>query len=336
MKWIQIYIIVFFASLGLVFSVGFHTASEVLPGTFSTGNFSFQNNVGIGTSNPTSQLHIFRDSSGGASAHVAYDDLIIEGNLSTGITIETSSYNAAAGIAFADVEESIAGGYFYNHNFDSLLFWANASEKMTILGNGNTGIGTSNPLATLQVNGSDTSEGVLYVTQDGARQIKINDTRESSAWVMGQGVGALGQLGFIEQPGTNIRLVIQNITGNVGIGTTDPSQKLDVVGNIEATAFFYSSDRNLKNNITPLTSQLDKVTQLQGVSFNWKENGREDIGVIAQDIEKIYPELVATDSKGIKSVQYGNLVAPLIEAIKEQQIQIDLLKEEVRLLKENG
>jgi hypothetical protein len=102
-----------------------------------------------------------------------------------------------------------------------------------------------------------------------------------------------------------------------------------VTGNVTSGAFFYSSDRNLKTNIAPLSDSLSKVLQLQGVSFNWKADGTHGIGVIAQDVEKVYPELVTTGTDGYKKVEYGNLVAPLIEAIKAQQKEIDQLKAEI-------
>jgi uncharacterized membrane protein len=94
---------------------------------------------------------------------------------------------------------------------------------------------------------------------------------------------------------------------------------------VKATSFVYYSDEKLKDNIKPLQSSLEKVRQLNGYTFNWKSNGRADIGVIAQEIEKVYPDLVQTDPEGIKSVEYGNLVAPLIEAIKELANNLDAL-----------
>ena len=80
-----------------------------------------------------------------------------------------------------------------------------------------------------------------------------------------------------------------------------------------------SSDKRLKKNIEPLTGVLDKIRQIKGVSFDWKDgrNGsRKDVGVIAQDVEKVFPSLVHEDSKGFKTVDYGSLVSPLIEAVK--------------------
>jgi len=127
-------------------------------------------------------------------------------------------------------------------------------------------------------------------------------------------------------------LIVEN--GNVGIGTTNPGERLEVNGNVKASAFWYSSDINLKQNIQNIPNALQKIQQLNGVYFQWKESGKDGVGVIAQDIEKVFPELVATDpNTGLKSVSYGNLVAPLIEAIKEQQKQIDELKAEIEVLK---
>jgi len=116
-------------------------------------------------------------------------------------------------------------------------------------------------------------------------------------------------------------------TGNVGIGTTGPSEKLEVNGNVKAVAFLYSSDYRLKTNIQPLNGQLEKILKLQGVSFNWKENGRNDTGFIAQEIEKVFPEVVYTNQEtGLKSVDYAKLTVFLVEAIKEQQQEIENLK----------
>lgn len=104
-------------------------------------------------------------------------------------------------------------------------------------------------------------------------------------------------------------------------------------GSITAT-----SDIRLKTNIKPLPENtLDKVQQLRGVYFNWKTeadmgNARQ-IGVIAQEVEKIFPELVITSPDGYKAVGYDRLGPILIEAIKEQQVEIDSLKSQVTDLK---
>jgi hypothetical protein len=81
---------------------------------------------------------------------------------------------------------------------------------------------------------------------------------------------------------------------------------------------------------------LDKVKQLRGVTFNWKDKTKDStqqIGFIAQEVEKIFPQLVKTDKDGMKSVAYSNITAVLVEAVKEQQQQIDELKREIDELK---
>jgi len=120
-----------------------------------------------------------------------------------------------------------------------------------------------------------------------------------------------------------------------------------------STGSFSSSDKNLKNKITPLSGALKKVLQLNGVSFEWKSDSEistqkgnseksikhfnfpkgTQIGVIAQDVEQVLPEIVLTDSEGLKSVDYVKIVPVLIEAIKEQQKMIDKLTEEIEILK---
>jgi len=118
----------------------------------------------------------------------------------------------------------------------------------------------------------------------------------------------------------------------LGIGITNPSEKLHVVGNILATGnITANSDISLKDNITPIPNALDKVLQIRGVTYNRNdiEDNPKHVGVIAQEVEKVLPEVVSEGEDGIKSVAYGNMVSLLIEAIKEQQEQIDMLKEKL-------
>jgi len=97
-----------------------------------------------------------------------------------------------------------------------------------------------------------------------------------------------------------------------------------------------SSDRRLKGHIRRIDDSLKSIQCITGVRFRWKENGRPDMGVIAQDVEKAFPELVATDKMtGLKAVNYAGLIAPLIEAVKAQQRQIERLEEDLALLKKD-
>ena len=87
-----------------------------------------------------------------------------------------------------------------------------------------------------------------------------------------------------------------------------------------------NSDERLKENVETITDALDKVLDLRGVFFNRIGDPERQIGVIAQEVEKVIPEVVLEASDGVKSVAYQNIVALLIEAIKDQQLQIDELK----------
>jgi hypothetical protein len=106
-------------------------------------------------------------------------------------------------------------------------------------------------------------------------------------------------------------------SGRVGIGTTPAAEKLEVNGNILATAYLHSSDRRLKTDIHTM-SGLDIIRQLRGVHFKWRTDMKDDMGFIAQEVEEVLPELVHTNPKtGIKSVKYDALTSPLVEAVKE-------------------
>jgi hypothetical protein len=97
-------------------------------------------------------------------------------------------------------------------------------------------------------------------------------------------------------------------------------------GTLNATIFNTLSDINSKENIETIANSLEKVLRMRGVSFVWKDNKNKSIGIIAQEIEKVVPEIVNTDSGGVKSVNYDSIIGLLIEAIKEQQCQINELK----------
>ena len=97
-------------------------------------------------------------------------------------------------------------------------------------------------------------------------------------------------------------------------------------GTLTSTIVTASSDERLKENVRPIADALSKVLQLSGVLFNRIGQTDDEIGYIAQQVEKIIPQVIHTDADGMKSLAYGNLVALLGEAIKEQQQQIEELK----------
>lgn len=85
------------------------------------------------------------------------------------------------------------------------------------------------------------------------------------------------------------------------------------------------SDESLKTKVVPLKSATQQLLKIQGVTFEWKNGGRKDIGVVAQDVAKVYPQLTRTQD-GLMQVDYNKLVAPLIESIRELNQRIDVLE----------
>ena len=122
--------------------------------------------------------------------------------------------------------------------------------------------------------------------------------------------------------------------GNVGIGTASPSTKLEVSGDVTAVSYLYSSDRRLKTDIAPLPAQLDKIAALEPVSYVLKSDPerRARLGLIAQDVEAVYPEIVQGQGDAMKAVDYAALVSPLIAAVKELKAANDNLAARIEIL----
>lgn len=160
--------------------------------------------------------------------------------------------------------------------------------------------------------------------------------------------------GLASGAGTNGN--IQLLNGNVGIGCTAPAYKLHVIGDIASSGTVRStnvvvvgaitacSDFRYKKNISPIKNSLNNLMQLQGVNYYWKTSeytnmnftDRLQIGFVAQDVEKLFPEMVFTDDAGYKSIDYSRLTPVLVETIKEQQQQINELFKRVEKLEKNN
>ena len=114
----------------------------------------------------------------------------------------------------------------------------------------------------------------------------------------------------------------------VGSGVTITTNGINVVGVITATDFNSASDLSLKTNIQSISNPIDKILQINGVTFNWRESNKPSVGIIAQEIEKVFPELV--NGENPKTVNYNGLIGLLIEAVKEQQTEINNLKDKLK------
>lgn len=159
-------------------------------------------------------------------------------------------------------------------------------------------------------------------------------------------------LNIVNSTGNSILFMQDN--GMMGINNTAPGYHLHVNGRIKSNGVNETSDVRLKTDIEKLTTVLEKVLLLQGVSYRMRNDecvmsndinksshnlktqnskSRKEIGLIAQEVEKFFPELVDTDDKGYKSIEYSRVVALLIEAIKEQNREIQDSKLRVKNLK---
>jgi hypothetical protein len=317
----------------------------------TTGLIVRYGNVGIGTTTPGAKLSV-----SGTGNVIAWGTL--EQNLLTadqGGSIELGGTNAKAnpvsgGVPYIDFHYGTGSAQDFNFRIinqaNNRLDFASAGQGAFVSFNaGNVGIGTTAPSYKLDVVGAirlqpssapTGANGVIYYDSS------TNKFRcyQNGAWVdciASGGLGGSGTTNYVAKFTGSTTLGNSQIFDNgtsVGIGTTNPSTsyKLDVNGGVRATAFYYTSDLALKTNIKPLENSLAKILQLQGVSFNWKDSGEPSIGLIAQEVEKIFPELVS-GNEGSKTVDYGKLVPVLIEAIKEQQNEIEKLKLEIEALK---
>ncbi|WP_231839286.1 tail fiber domain-containing protein [Bdellovibrio bacteriovorus] len=315
-------------------------------------------NIGIGVTNPAQKL----DLSGGAiragTASSVSGSLLLVDNYSNGnitnIGTEYSSgapsigygvypagspgsflsSSSSAGLARAAINVGGTDGIrFYSSDVQTVTAASavTVSERMRIANNGNVGIGTNNPGYPLHVSGT----GYIH---DGSSYLELLSRADSALNVNNNHAT---KRGFTIHQTNNAANIAQFYYCPGGVC----SQKfyLDTNGNMWiAGNLTEASDARLKTDIQILPDSLNKVLGLNGYSYYWKnpENKEKQIGLIAQEVEKVFPEAVRTDKDGSKSVAYQKLVAPLINSIKElYQIVISENKKqdrEIASLKENN
>lgn len=237
------------------------------------------------------------------------------------------------GAGYADQTNGVATIYSAStaSSGGNVLKVGSASKPNTFIvkDNGTVGIGTNNPSAgPLVVAGGLVSMNPTY----GIDSSGVATTSANSGIVFSSNTNSSGWMYWISPDPTTGSLMFgtgntfiyshpsmtMTPTGAVGIGTTAPSEALEVVGNIRAANFVTTSDRRLKTDLMPLHQGLDIVNSLTGYRFNWISNGKPEYGVMAQEVEKVMPEAVVTNPQtGYKAVKYNALIAPVIEAIKE-------------------
>lgn len=191
-------------------------------------------------------------------------------------------------------------GQIQYNNSDLLLganIWFTVGSGTTI---GRTGINTSNPLRTFDVNGDINYTGNLYLNNSSFIQQTLGKT----------GVTISGNI---------INTGIVSFTSSVfGTSITASSITTDTM---TANTYTTPSDKTLKKNIKKIDNSLEKISKINGVSFEWKNNSDKCIGLIAQEVEEIFPEMIKVIN-GKKHINYDALIAVLIESVKELKSQM--------------
>lgn len=218
---------------------------------------------------------------------------------------------------------------------------------------GNVGIGNSTPNSTLTVgNAGGTIPGEITLNpttnayEGGQINFKRSLTGSTVDWSIDQYGTTAADARFRIFNTSELNGIVIKENGFVGMGTIDPSVRLQVNGDIIANSIAGSSDARFKTNVSAIANPLEKVLQLRGVNFDWNQSqfpqrtfsSKRSLGFIAQEVEKVLPEVVETEKSadGYKAVQYDKVVALLVEAIKEQQKQINRLQKQVKQLKKKS
>jgi hypothetical protein len=319
----------------------------------NANNYSFPYTVSASASNSTV---VQRNSSGYIFANYINTTA---NDVTSGVTkvmVETGNDNyirhgsAAAVRSFLNVADGATNVTNNNQLTNGAGYTTNVGDITGVTaGSGISGGGTS---GTVTINHSDTSSQ-SSVNNSGATVIQ-DVTLDTYGHVTGLGSHTLtlGNLGYTGA--TNANYITNNnqltngagyttntgdITGvtagtnlNGGGSSGGVTLNLDstiTLTTVNAGTVNTTSDKRAKDDITPITGALNKVQQLGGYSFTLKATDEKSSGVIAQEVQKVMPELVQEGAEGLLSVQYGNMVGLLIEAIKEQQAQIDELKQKL-------
>jgi len=212
--------------------------------------------------------------------------------------------------------------------------------------NDRLGVNSTAPANPLHVvgNGSATDQSpirVQNISTSGYAQILYEAQGVTNAWAAGVGGSAVGALAsdfFIYNASIGTVLTLTT-AGYVGINNTSPAYTLDVSGNVSGISIYASddivafSDAKVKGDVKVIENAIEKIKEIRGVTFirTDREDNQRHAGVIAQEVQKVLPEVVTTrPDDGTLAVAYGNLNALLIEAIKELTAKVEKLEQQLK------
>lgn len=213
--------------------------------------------------------------------------------------------------------------------------WVNTGGNLSYTG-GKVGVGIV-PLHPLHVRSATNAIPAVQIEGTGIFGTWMNLSNTSSGGVFwqfvstgsgnGEGAGNL-LIGRGTSGGTIAPAMIMTFSGNVGIGTTAPTQRLTVAGNVLANNVGVPSSIRFKDHVVPMSDALESLLKIEGVRFDWKpEYAKErgfvhDVGFVAEDVAKVFPEIVLKDADGnVIGMDYSRVTAVAVEAIKQLKIQ---------------
>ncbi len=270
-----------------------------------------------------------------ARANSSYDQANSAASFANGAFVTANSAASFANGAFARANSaaSFANGAFvransaYAHS-NSSIFSITANTNGALFANGTQGVAqTGNVLISLA------NTAVTSGTYGGTTQIPVYTVDGSGRLTYSSNVSITAGATLSDDTTTNATrypVYADSTTGSYLTAYTSSSKYTynPSTGTLSSTVMTATSDKNVKDNVQIVTDALNTVKQIDGVSFNWKDNGLKSYGVIAQDIEKVLPDVVQTNLEGIKSVNYQALTAFLIESIKQLSSEIEELKKQ--------
>ena len=317
--------------------------------------------LGIGTSNPSGALHIFAsDGLEGATPDTDGDNFIIESNADTGMSIISGEASGETGaLIFGHAADSFAAGLVYNPHGNQLSLQTQQASNTIRIATGNndesfifSGANLSGSQASTGSFGVLETHGNVNVTTTGRLGVGTDDPDFK--------LDVAGNAGFNEyirhngDNDTHIRFQANqvdisaggniysydgaafNLTGHLSASGNISGSQIEASGDIIA---FGSSDRNLKDNIQPIENPLEKMEKIGGYTFVWNNKQStyqgKDVGVVAQEIQEVLPEIVSGRANGYLGVKYEKIVPLLIESIKENTKKIKELEQEINEINKN-
>ncbi len=311
-----------------------NTGDPLIDGNFSNNSLTINGNLGVGLNDPNTKLVIF-----GNNSHIT-------GPIAT-FKPEFGNQGESGRLRFLDSAspDTWKGSYIHYDGFTNKFHIGIHNTSSTLIhddleiftidrSTGYVGIGKDAPTGELHVHDRDGNGSVVHrLTTSTAEQIiGFNPSNE-------------GILGMVTNH--NLRIRTNNITrleigksGNIGIGVVNATERLYVAGNICATGSIAScSDIRYKRSLAPISNALNNLLKIKGIYYQWKAeefpskkfNDRRQVGMIAQEVEQVFPEIVNTSDDSYKSIDYTKLTPILLEAIRELNDKIENINKIVEI-----